>query len=238
MPNANELPNPETSSVATVRSPRMNCSARFSVARRRSATADGPPGSRNDDRMVDWTAAATKKLAASIQIALVAPTAATSTPGDHGPDDLGTRRQGRQEPVRSGESLGPDERRDGTEHGRVGEHERRRRQQCHDEDLGDREHAEQMGDRDRRHQRALDEVAADDQAATVASIGDRAGDESEQQIRHDPQREQRPGLRGRPGGLVDDERQDDAADRRTEHRDALRRGPAHERRLGPQRRLR
>jgi hypothetical protein len=63
-----------------------------------------------------------------------------------------------------------------------------------------------VGDRDRCHKGAFGEVAADDQAATVAPVGDRAGDESEQQIRHDPQREQRPGQRGRPGGLVDDER--------------------------------
>ena len=55
------------------------------------------------------------------------------------------------------------------------------------------------------------------------------------QVGHDPQREQRPGLRGRTGGLVHDERQDDARDRRPEHRDTLRRGPAHERRLGAQR---
>ena len=80
----------------------------------------------------------------------------------------------------AGSRSGPDQRRDRTEHGGVGEDERGRGQQRDDVDLGDGEHAEHVSDRDRRHQRTLDEISSDDQPATVTAIGNRAGDEPEE----------------------------------------------------------
>ena len=132
--------------------------------------------------------AATRRLKATTQIALVGPDRATSTPAIQA-DDLCSRRhrpgtRSRREP------LPDDQDRHGTEHGGVGEHERRRRQECDDVDLADREHVEGGGDRDRRDEQPFDDVAADDQPATVAAIGERSGDDAEHQVRHDPEREE------------------------------------------------
>ena len=101
--------------------------------------------------------------------------------------------------------------------------------------MGDGQHTEQVGDRDGRDECALDQVAADDQPPAVAAIGDRTRNQSEQQIRHDAEREQRTGLRRGAGDLVDDQRQDDPGDRAADHRHALCRGPTNNPRLAAQR---
>ncbi len=78
------------------------------------------------------------------------------------------------------------ERRDGTEHGSVGEHVRGRAEERNGEDVGDGERVEERRDRDRCDEAAFDDVAADDEAASAGAIGDRPGDESEQEIRDEP----------------------------------------------------
>ena len=89
-----------------------------------------------------------------------------------------------------------------------------------------------MGDGDGGDQHTLDQVAADDQPASIAPIGDRAGDQSEREVRNDTDRVEQPCLRCRSGDLVHDQRQDHTGDGTAQHRDALCCRPPHEPRLG------
>lgn len=59
-----------------------------------------------------------------------------------------------------------------------------------------------MGGRDRGDERAVHDVAANDQPAAVAAIGQRTGDQSEQQVGHDPQRKENARLRSRARQIV------------------------------------
>ena len=85
MPKANELPNPTISNVETVLSPRMKRTARPTALRNVAVGVCMTQTSRNVDWMLAKTAAAMKKLAASIQIAFVAPIEAARTPAMTGP---------------------------------------------------------------------------------------------------------------------------------------------------------
>ena len=101
-----------------------------------------------------------------------------------------------------------------------------RREQGDRGHLGHRQHAEQVGDRDRHHEGPFGEVAPDDQPAAVAAVGNRPGDQPEQEVRHDAESEQHAGLRCRSRLGVHDQRQDHRRDRRADHRDALGRRPS------------
>ena len=162
--------------------------------------------------MVIWQAAAARKLAASTQTALAGPMAAASRPPTTGPSDLGGRRQGVEEAVGRREPVGPDEGGHGAEDGRVREDERRGRQQTDHIHLRHRQDAERVRERDGGDEEALGHVAADDQQAPVAPVGERPGDHPEQQVGDDPYGEQAAGLRDGAGGLEHHEREHDRGD--------------------------
>ena len=117
--------------------------------------------------------------------------------------------------VRLGDPLAPDQRRQGAEDRTVEEHADRRAEEGDRKDVRDGQLPEQVRQRDGRHEQGAQDVRGDHHLLAVPAVGQRAGEQPEQQVRCGLRRRHQRRQARRSGRPVDDDRQghqrDDAA---------------------------
>ena len=150
--------------------------------------------------------------------------------------ELGRRPARGQRGIGVDQAIALDDRRQVGVVGRVEEGRQDRRQAGHDQELPVGQDAEREGDGGRAKQRGSPEVRPDEDRPPAKPVDPRAGDEPEEEGRHEVQAAQDGDLDGAGAEHQDGrERQRDPGDERAEDRDG-RRGPdAHERRVPPER---